>query len=56
MELGLITFGSLLPDPLTGEALTQQQRLRDVVRAASEAEEAGFAWYTIGNTTSASGT
>lgn len=48
MELGLITFGSLLPDPLTGETLTQQQRLRDVVRAAAEAEQAGFAWYTVG--------
>ncbi|MET8829863.1 LLM class flavin-dependent oxidoreductase [Streptomyces sp. NPDC004610] len=48
MELGLITFGSLLPDPLTGETLTQRQRLRDVVRAATEAEQAGFAWYTVG--------
>ncbi|MGJ5893524.1 LLM class flavin-dependent oxidoreductase [Streptomyces niveiscabiei] len=48
MELGLITFGSLLPDPLTGQVLTQQQRLRDVVRAAAEAERAGFAWYTVG--------
>ncbi|WP_328718533.1 LLM class flavin-dependent oxidoreductase [Streptomyces sp. NBC_00247] len=48
MELGLITFGSLLPDPLTGETLTQRQRLRDVVRAAAEAEQAGFAWYTVG--------
>lgn len=48
MELGLITFGSLLPDPLTGKTLTQRQRLRDVVRAAAEAEDAGFAWYTVG--------
>ncbi|MFK4101272.1 LLM class flavin-dependent oxidoreductase [Streptomyces sp. NPDC019531] len=48
MQLGLITFGSLLPDPLTGKLLTQRQRLRDVVRAATEAEDAGFAWYTVG--------
>ncbi|MEU9169817.1 LLM class flavin-dependent oxidoreductase [Streptomyces sp. NPDC048420] len=48
MQLGLITFGSLLPDPLTGKTLTQQQRLRDVVRAAAEAEDAGFVWYTVG--------
>ncbi|CAO5184302.1 Flavin-dependent oxidoreductase, F420-dependent methylene-tetrahydromethanopterin reductase [Frankia sp. AiPs1] len=48
MELGLISFGSLLPDPRTGVALTQRQRLRDVVRAAADAEEFGFAWYTVG--------
>ncbi|MER5431333.1 LLM class flavin-dependent oxidoreductase [Streptomyces sp. NPDC002588] len=48
MQLGLITFGSLLPDPLTGRTLTQRQRLRDVVRAAAEAEDAGFVWYTVG--------
>ncbi|MBQ0850514.1 LLM class flavin-dependent oxidoreductase [Streptomyces sp. NPDC057621] len=48
MQLGLITFGSLLPDPITGKILTQRQRLRDVVRAAAEAEEAGFVWYTVG--------
>ncbi|MGW2825833.1 LLM class flavin-dependent oxidoreductase [Streptomyces sp. NPDC001443] len=48
MQLGLITFGSLLPDPLTGKSLTQRQRLRDVVRAATEAEDAGFVWYTVG--------
>jgi alkanesulfonate monooxygenase SsuD/methylene tetrahydromethanopterin reductase-like flavin-dependent oxidoreductase (luciferase family) len=48
MELGLITFGSLLPDPRTGTILTQRQRLRDVVRAAKEAEDFGFAWYTVG--------
>ncbi|MGW2464137.1 LLM class flavin-dependent oxidoreductase [Streptomyces sp. NPDC001761] len=48
MELGLITFGSLLPDPVTGTVLTQRERLRDVVRAAAEAERFGFAWYTLG--------
>lgn len=48
MESGLITFGSLLPDPHTGERLSQRERLRDVVRAAVTAEELGFAWYTVG--------
>ncbi|WP_261557817.1 LLM class flavin-dependent oxidoreductase, partial [Frankia tisae] len=48
MELGLITFGSLLPDPRTGAVLTQRQRLRDVVRAAAAAEELGFVWYAVG--------
>ncbi|MFF0425638.1 LLM class flavin-dependent oxidoreductase [Streptomyces sp. NPDC004520] len=48
MQLGLITFGSLLPDPLTGTSLTQSQRLRDVVRAGAAAEDAGFAWYAVG--------
>nr|BFE61092.1 LLM class flavin-dependent oxidoreductase [Dactylosporangium thailandense] len=48
MELGLITFGSLLPDPTTGTALTQRERLRDVVRAAPVAEDLGFSWYAVG--------
>lgn len=48
MELGLITFGSLLPDPRTGTVLSQRQRVRDVVSAASAAEEFGYAWYTVG--------
>ncbi|WP_328393944.1 LLM class flavin-dependent oxidoreductase [Nocardia sp. NBC_00416] len=48
MDLGLITFGSLLPDPLTGTTLSQQQRLADVVRAAKVAEDAGYSWYTVG--------
>jgi alkanesulfonate monooxygenase SsuD/methylene tetrahydromethanopterin reductase-like flavin-dependent oxidoreductase (luciferase family) len=48
VELGLISFGSLLPDPRTGIALTQRQRLADVVSAAADAEQLGFAWYTVG--------
>ncbi|EIV92542.1 LLM class flavin-dependent oxidoreductase [Frankia sp. QA3] len=48
MDLGLITFGSLLPDPHTGTLLSQRQRLRDVVRAAQAAEHLGFAWYALG--------
>lgn len=48
MDLGLITFGSLLPDVRTGTRLSQRQRLRDVVRAAAAAEDLGFAWYAVG--------
>jgi alkanesulfonate monooxygenase SsuD/methylene tetrahydromethanopterin reductase-like flavin-dependent oxidoreductase (luciferase family) len=48
MDLGLITFGSLLPDARTGTKVSQRERLRDVVRAAREAEDFGFAWYTVG--------
>lgn len=48
MDLGLITFGSLLPDARTGTTLSQRQRLADVVRAGKEAEQLGFAWYTVG--------
>ncbi|MEV6823420.1 LLM class flavin-dependent oxidoreductase [Amycolatopsis sp. NPDC051102] len=48
MDLGLITFGSLLADVRTGTTLSQRQRLRDVVRAAKEAEDLGYAWYTVG--------
>jgi alkanesulfonate monooxygenase SsuD/methylene tetrahydromethanopterin reductase-like flavin-dependent oxidoreductase (luciferase family) len=48
MDLGLITFGSLLPDVRAGATLSQRQRLRDVVAAAKAAEDLGYAWYTVG--------
>jgi len=48
MDLGLITFGSLLPDARTGIVVTQRQRVREVIDSAIRAEELGFAWYAVG--------
>ncbi|TCK22071.1 LLM class flavin-dependent oxidoreductase [Pseudonocardia endophytica] len=48
MDLGLITFGSLLPDAYTGVAVSQHARIREVVEGARTAEELGYSWYTIG--------
>ncbi|ROO89005.1 alkanesulfonate monooxygenase SsuD/methylene tetrahydromethanopterin reductase-like flavin-dependent oxidoreductase (luciferase family) [Actinocorallia herbida] len=48
MELGLITFGSLLPDPHTGATASQHARIEDVIRGGRDAEEFGFSWYAVG--------
>jgi alkanesulfonate monooxygenase SsuD/methylene tetrahydromethanopterin reductase-like flavin-dependent oxidoreductase (luciferase family) len=48
MDIGAITFGTLIADPHTGQRLTQRERLVEVVGHAVLAEELGFAWYALG--------
>jgi alkanesulfonate monooxygenase SsuD/methylene tetrahydromethanopterin reductase-like flavin-dependent oxidoreductase (luciferase family) len=48
MDIGSITFGTLLPDPSTGRRLSQRERLTQVIDGAVLAEELGFAWYALG--------
>ncbi|WP_072803946.1 LLM class flavin-dependent oxidoreductase [Rhodococcoides yunnanense] len=48
MDLGLITFGTLLADPHTGTTVTQRQRVQEVVDTAVRAERLGYAWYAVG--------
>ena len=48
MDIGVITFGTLLPDPRTGRRVTQRQRLTEVIDGAVLAEQLGFRWYTVG--------
>ncbi len=48
MDIGVMTFGTLLTDPFTGERVTQRERLSEVVEGAVLAEELGFAWYAVG--------
>jgi len=46
MEVGLLSLGDHLPDPLTGRQQTQAERYRTIVEAAVRAESMGFssAW------------
>jgi alkanesulfonate monooxygenase SsuD/methylene tetrahydromethanopterin reductase-like flavin-dependent oxidoreductase (luciferase family) len=48
MDVGVITFGTLLGDPYTGRRVSQRERLAEVVDNAVLAEQLGFAWYTLG--------
>ncbi|WP_328472722.1 LLM class flavin-dependent oxidoreductase [Streptomyces sp. NBC_00448] len=48
MDIGTITFGTLLSDPYTGHRVSQAERLDEVVRAAVLAERLGFSWFTVG--------
>ena len=47
-EIGLLSLGDHIPDPLTGRLCTQQERHRDIIDLAVEAEALGFDSVWIG--------
>ena len=48
MDIGISTFAELTPDPLSGEAVSAGQRLRDVVEEIVRADEVGLDVYAVG--------
>lgn len=48
MELGVYTFGDILPDPVTGEAKTPKQKMREIVKLAKLADEVGLDVFAVG--------
>ncbi|GAB2848463.1 LLM class flavin-dependent oxidoreductase [Actinocorallia aurea] len=48
MELGILSLGDHLPDPRTGEQVSQAARHRAIVEAGVRAEELGFTMYAVG--------
>ena len=48
MEIGIHTFGELVPDPHTGHRPSAQDRLRDVIRMAVLADEVGLDVFGFG--------
>jgi probable LLM family oxidoreductase len=48
MEIGLYSFGEVVPDPHTGRTIGFRQRLAEVVDAAKLADEAGLDVFGIG--------
>jgi probable LLM family oxidoreductase len=48
MELGLTSFAETHPDPVTGEALSHGERLRNVIAEVEKAEEVGLDVYGLG--------
>ena len=48
MEIGIHTFGELVPDPHTGRTISARDRLQDVLRMAGMADEAGLDVFGFG--------
>lgn len=48
IELGVYTLGDLGPDPLTGNEISTQQRLQEVLATAKLADEAGLDIFGVG--------
>jgi probable LLM family oxidoreductase len=48
MEIGLYTFAELSPDPLTGQAISPQQRVRDLIEEIELADQVGLDVFGVG--------
>ncbi|AQQ52514.1 LLM class flavin-dependent oxidoreductase [Planococcus lenghuensis] len=48
LEFGIYTLGDHLPDPHTGERISEGQRLREIVEYAKLADEAGLDFFSVG--------
>lgn len=47
-EIGLFTTGELTPNPHTGQAISSQQRIQEIVAAGQMADEAGLDVFAVG--------
>ena len=47
-EIGIYSFAELTPDPFTGQTITPQQRLRDLVESAELADQVGLDVFALG--------
>lgn len=48
LEFGLYTLGDHLPDPHTGERISAQQRIQEIIELAKLAEQAGIDFISVG--------
>src|SRR5881396_2268764 len=48
MELGLYTFAETTPDPATGQTISPEQRLRDLLEEVELAEQVGLDVFGVG--------
>lgn len=48
MQFGVFTIGDVTPDPHTGKTPSENQRIKDTVRIAKHAEQAGFEVFATG--------
>ena len=48
MEIGVITLGEFLKDPIKGQKISAQQRIQEIVAAARLADEAGLDVFGVG--------
>jgi alkanesulfonate monooxygenase SsuD/methylene tetrahydromethanopterin reductase-like flavin-dependent oxidoreductase (luciferase family) len=48
LEFGLYTLGDHIPNPLTGERISAQQRIHEIIDLAKLAEQAGIDFFSVG--------
>lgn len=48
MEFGIYTLGDHLPNPLTGERISEKQRLDEIIEYAKLADQAGIDFFSVG--------
>ncbi|WP_010098755.1 LLM class flavin-dependent oxidoreductase [Ornithinibacillus scapharcae] len=48
LEFGIYTLGDHIPDPHTGERITAQQRINEIIELAKMAEQAGLDFFSVG--------
>lgn len=48
LEFGIYTLGDHLPDPHSGERISSQQRLKEIIELAQLAEQAGIDFFSVG--------
>lgn len=48
MEFGIYTLGDHIPDPHTGERISAQQRLQEIIELAKLSEQAGLDFFSVG--------
>ncbi len=48
MQLGVYTFGDLIPDPITGKTITPEKRMKNLIEEAVVADEVGLDVFGIG--------
>ncbi|MFD2045515.1 LLM class flavin-dependent oxidoreductase [Ornithinibacillus salinisoli] len=48
LEFGLYTLGDHLPDPITGDRISTEQRIQDIIALAKLADQAGIDFFSVG--------
>lgn len=48
LEFGLYTLGDHIPDPSTGERISAQKRIHEIIELAQMAEQAGIDFFSVG--------
>jgi alkanesulfonate monooxygenase SsuD/methylene tetrahydromethanopterin reductase-like flavin-dependent oxidoreductase (luciferase family) len=48
LEFGLYTLGDHIPDPHTGERISAEQRIHEIIELAKLAEQAGIDFFSVG--------
>ncbi|WP_085521486.1 LLM class flavin-dependent oxidoreductase [Tuberibacillus sp. Marseille-P3662] len=48
LEFGIYTLGDHLPNPLTGERISAEQRIHEIIEYAKLAEQAGVDFFSVG--------